>query len=233
MASIKETVDAQMRNTIKAQNLIYEQTVGQALDAGNIDDIIQAFKDDQDRIGNFNVAAYRKVVNYLITDVHENDPELFSMYEDMFQGIPDYINIRNNWQAKIKDILSQDASPQDRQNVIDALDFSRTSAHNKVINLFNAMNKLADDNGLVQPYTTTHPFDSKNPNDREHVASILENHETLLETVNLMVQEHHVEAVDYRLMTPTELIKYLAQDNPEFADSIKDLGDSANFLTQS
>ena len=57
MASIKETVDAQMRNTIKAQNLIYEQTVGQALDAGNIDDIIQAFKDYQDRIGNFNVAA--------------------------------------------------------------------------------------------------------------------------------------------------------------------------------
>lgn len=103
-----------------------------------------------------------------------------------------------------------DGTQSEKQAIFDTLDRNRTRAHNGVISLFNSLNEMALENGIAQPYPTTHPFDPQNPIDRGNVADVLLKQETLLETTNLLLtSEKRVQSDSekFRSMSFSEQLK--------------------------
>lgn len=198
----KNRVDFLISNTKREQDAIYEKYVTPALEEP--DHFEEAYANYVKNLNHFDVAAYQKTVQVILA----SDDEEIGKFQDMFSAIPDYATARNEWDVKIKDILDMDGTAADKQNMIDALDFKRTRAHNGVIQLFNSMNKFAHDHNIAYPYPNSGlEFDPKSPHDRELVADILTRHEPLLEVSNLLVQEQDIDKVDYRSMTPSELLR--------------------------
>lgn len=204
---LKDTVDQQIQFRAKNQNELYDNIVGPKLENGTLDEIGEAYQEYIQRLEHFDVFAYRRTLDVIL----KQDEETIAIYQDLFDAIPDYVNYRNNFQTKIKEIMENDGDMASKQAQIDSLDFNRTQAHNRVIMLFNNMNKLAEDNNIAYPYPypPTHTFDKNNTFDRETVATILGMNETLMETVNNFVQSKEVQKVDYKTMTPTQMLRHI------------------------
>lgn len=215
MTALKELVDAQMTNAYNEQTNLYENTVGIYLTSGDYDQIGQAHRAYIEKLNHFDIGAFRKVVKLLTDDIKESDPDKFANFADQFTAISDYVNARNNFNDKRKEILEADGSPSDKQAMFDSLDMRRTKAHNRLIGLINNLNHLASANGMVEPYPNDgKDFDKSNPMDRETVASILERQEPLLENVNNFIHEQaeeaHIEteAEKLKTMNPSQAIQY-------------------------
>lgn len=206
MATLMALVDAQIKNTTNDQNRIYENIVGKAIDENQSpDEIAAAYQKYHQQINHFDVNAFHETLSVMQHDVKQNDPERYATFAANFKSIPAYINERNNFNDKRKELLRRDGSNSDKQAMFDALDRRRTRAHNGVISLFNQMNELAQEHNLPEPYPNDGvPYNKHDPEDREKVAGILENHEPLLETVNDFVLRARISA---GLADPTANLK--------------------------
>ena len=189
MTTLKDTIDAQLSNHIKTQNILYENIVAPTLQSNDMEQINKAYQDYQKALGGFDNQAYKKTIQILTTTVKEQDPKRFSQMIDLYDSVPNYITYRNNWDKQIKLILEMDGSNQDKQNMSNSLDYNRTKEHNKVIHLYNELNKLAKEHHIAPPYPTDHEFDKTNSQDREQVAKILYKHETLFENSHLFLED--------------------------------------------
>jgi hypothetical protein len=203
---LKQKVDAQLNNEKREQTQLYENTVGIVIDkTKDPEKIAVAYNKYQTNLRNFNPAAFRKTLNILRTDVAKNDPEKYANLASEFKAIPEYINHRNNFNEKRKELLNTNGSNQDKQAMFDTLDRQRLKAHNGVIMLFNNMNDLADENKVASPYPNNgEPFDKNDPLDREKVADVLTRHEPVLDTVNKFMIESLNEL---KLESPEEKLK--------------------------
>ena len=214
MTTLKDTIDAQLSNHIKTQNILYENLVVPALQSNDMEQINKAYQDYQKALGGFDNQAYKKTIQILTTTVKEQDPKRFSQMIDLYDSVPNYITYRNNWDKQIKLILEMDGSNQDKQNMINSLDYNRTKEHNKVIQLYNELNKLAKEHHIAPPYPTDHEFDKTNSQDREQVAEILSKHETLFENSHLFLEDEakknqiESETDKFKKMSLTELKDY-------------------------
>lgn len=190
--SLREKAEAKLREGVNAQNQLYDEIVLEKL--GEDDTVVErAYREYQEKLGGFDANGFRKCVNILVTEVKPNNPELFSLYVDKFNSIPDYITHRNCFDEKRKELLNSDGSNADKQDMFDCLDRNRTNAHNRVIDLFNSLNEFADKHKITRPYPNKGiPFNKNIPDDRAHVASILERQEPLLDTVNLFMEDERV-----------------------------------------
>lgn len=172
-----------LRERIKEQDTLYDQLVLPHLEDDNLS---KAYEMYIKKLDHFDIRAFRRVVTMVIEDTEVSDE-----FADLFQSIPEYINYRNNFDKKTKEIFEMDGTNQDKQTIFDTLDRNRSRAHNRVIHLFNRLNEYAEQNGIAYPYPNNgEKFNPKNIYDREKVAHILGKQETLMESVNYYVQEH-------------------------------------------
>lgn len=191
MTSLKSIVDAKIATEISRQDSLYDTIVFPSLLSGDQDQISEAYDFYLKELNYFDVKAFRNTISKIVTELKDSDPEKFADFADGFKSIADYANERNNFQTKIKELLSSASDAEERrqlQPAIDSLDHRRSTAHNRVINLFNQLNNVASKWGLARPYPYRHgEFDKDNLSDREMVANILSNQEPLLESVNLFI----------------------------------------------
>ena len=219
MMSLKDLVDAQMRNGINSENQLYEQYVVPAL--SNPDAFDLAYTQYQQSLGGFNTTAFRKCVNHIV-DGKIEDAEEYADWADQFNYIAEYATARNNFDNKVKEIFEMDGTQSEKQAIFDTLDRARTKAHNGVIMLFNNLNKLADEKQWAKPYPTDKPFDPQNPRDRESVATILIRQEPLLDTVHYYLDEQKTQQSEMekmRSMSITELKDYALQKAAQLTES--------------
>lgn len=215
--SLKNLIDHQIRNGLNEQTNIYENTVMTAIMNGDSDDISRAYHDYQERLNHFDIGAFRKTIDRIVTEVKANDPEAFAQWAYDFTSIADYANERNNFDQKRKEILSMDGNQAEKQAIFDTLDRRRTAAHNRLIALFNKMNHFAEENRIPKPYPNVCDYEPSNPDHREMVAQVLMTQEPLLDTVNkFMAVERALigvqsETEKLRSMSLTELLKYAAE----------------------
>lgn len=217
--SLKDLVQSEMHNGIRAQDNVYENTVIAAILSDGQEDIGDAYKTYQKSLNHFDIRAFRNVVKTLV-NLKDQDREQFNIYADMFKAIPEYVNARNNFRDKQKEIFEMDGDNRSKQPLFDALDMNRTRAHNGVISLFNNLNTFANKNGIAQPYPNDGvAFDPRSPRDREMVADVLARQETLLENVNLWVGESIDDSYnreDIRSLSCKALIQRFAPDEDIF-----------------
>lgn len=207
--SLKDLVDAQMRNGIKSENQLYEQYVVPAL--SNPDAFDLAYTQYQQSLGGFNTTAFRKCVNHIVDSKIENAEE-YADWADQFNYIAEYANARNNFDNKVKEIFEMDGTQSEKQAIFDTLDRARTKAHNGVIMLFNNLNKLADEKQWAKPY----------PTDKPSVATILIRQEPLLDTVHYYLDEQKTQQSEMekmRSMSITELKDYALQKAAQLTES--------------
>lgn len=185
--SLKERMNALFSKGLEAQEELYETHYFDKILEGEDHEI--AYRSYQKALGGFDIKNFRTVIKDML-DNKEQDPEFFANMAEKFTSIPDYLTHRNDFNAKTKEILQLDGSPADKQAIFDTLDRNRTKAHNRVISLFNDINKYADDKGINRPYIHVGEFDRMDPNDRDKVAQILVKQEPLMTTLHhLMVEE--------------------------------------------
>lgn len=192
-----------MRHATAIQDSLYDNIVLPKLGQ---DDYQTAYTEYVNELGGFDVRAFRKCIE-AIREQKNTDPQSFANWSEKFKYIGEYVNARNNFNEKAREINECDGTPSEKAAMWDTLDRHRTTAHNGVISLFNDMNKFATQNSIAMPYPTLEAFDKGNPNDRAHVADILMRHETLLETVNLILADEKTvesESEKSRQMTYSE-----------------------------
>lgn len=209
--TLVELIQSQMRNYEQEQKLSYEKNVMPAILSNDLDKLDSSYKVYVKSLNHFDVAAFRKT----ITQLQKDSKEVLSNYSDQFQYIAKYVIERNNFDKKRKEIFEMDGTTADKQVIFDTLDHKRTTAHNGVIRLFNNLNKYANEHGIAEPYPNMGmEYNPQNPTDRAHVAAVLENHQTLLENVNHIMEDelkkNNVEsqAEKFRSMSITQLYEY-------------------------
>lgn len=203
--NLLDLVNAQMEEGVRAQDRIYDEIVLTAMENPASTAASQAYDTYLEKIDHFDIRAFRKVIKIITTDIKENDPDRFEDFCDKFSSISEYSNARNNWDKKLQEINESDGTPADKQAMWETLDKNRTKAHNRMINLFNSLNKLALEKGVAKPYpyfnseipigrepeeASQYDFDPLSPIDREKAAHIMLTQEPLLETVHLAIIEH-------------------------------------------
>lgn len=208
-----------LRWGIKEQDALYDQYVTPHLEDDTLEHAYQYYVKSLDH---FDIRAFRKTVNAIM-----QDPEALPAFTDKFQSIPDYVEHRNNFDEKRKDILQMDGTPKEKQAIFDTLDRNRTRAHNRVIDLFNSLNRYAESHNIAYPYPNNgESFNPANLDDRETVARVLGRQEPLLETINHFVQENTTEkeslADKFRSMSLKELKDYAS--DKLLAKSVAQLG---------
>lgn len=199
-------LSAEMKNAVRVQDELYDKIVLPRLGE---DDFPNAYKMYIEELGGFDVKAFRRCVDK-ITELKDSDPQKFANWAERFTYIGEYATHRNAFDDKVKEIRQMDGTQSEKQAIFDTLDRNRTRAHNGVISLFNNLNEMALENGIAQPYPTTHPFDPQNPIDRGNVADVLLKQETLLETTNLLLtSEKRVQSDSekFRSMSFSEQLK--------------------------
>ena len=208
-----DLIDSQIANGRREQNNLYENTVGNALAHGDSDKVTEAFAKYYHDLEHFDIIAFDKVFTKIL-DLKKTDEDKFMSFAEHFQAIPEYALKRNNFNERKKEILSQDGSPADKEAMFKALDANRTKAHNKLILLFNRLNKFANDNQLPQPYPNNgREYDPQVPLDRQHVADVLGKQMPLMENVqNYLLDEAKelnkpTQAELLMGLTPSEAIK--------------------------
>lgn len=210
-----DLIDSQIANGRREQNNLYENTVGTALMRGDDEEITKAFAKYYHDLNHFDIIAFDKVFTKIL-DLKETDEETFMSFAEHFQAIPEYALKRNNFNERKKDILSQDGSPAEKEAMFKVLDANRTKAHNRLISLFNRMNKFANDNQLPQPYPNNgRDYDPQIPLDRDHVAKVLGKQMPLLENVQTYLldesKEFNKPSQEELLagLTPSEVLKFV------------------------
>lgn len=227
--TLRQRAEARLQESANVQNRLYDELVLSKLDEEPA--VAQkAYQEYQEKLGGFDVNAFRKCIRVLTTQVKETNPELFSLYVDKFNYIPEYITHRNCFDEKRKEILESDSDHVNKQHTFDALDRNRTRAHNGVIDLFNSLNEFADKHKITRPYPNKGvPFNKAIPSDRAHVADILKRQEPLFNTVNLFMEdERTVESPTEKLrnMSLTESLEYFKnlQETISINENNKGLG---------
>lgn len=203
--NLLDLINAQMEEGVKAQDRMYDEIVLTAMENPDKTAASKAYDTYLQKINHFDIRAFRKIINIITTDIKTNEPELFEYYCDQFSSISEYSNARNNWDKKLHEINETEGTPLEKQAMWESLDKRRTRAHNKMINLFNSLNKLALEKGVAKPYpyfnsevpigrnpeeANQYDFDPLSPIDREKAAHIMLTQETLLETVHLAIIEY-------------------------------------------
>lgn len=229
MSDLLQTVRSQMHNLRQQQDNLYDKYVFSKIVAGaSQEEMDKGYQEYEESLHGFDARSFEKTIFAILDD----NTEVLDTFTDKFRSIPKYLSARNGWDAKVKDILSQDGSPQDKQGMIDALDRQRTYAHNGVISLFNSLNAYAKEKGFSEPYPHHGvQFDPQNVNHREEAAQALESQSTLLELTNNLVQEKFKETGSeqttyekYRSMSLGELYEIAKQS---FEDSLPDAKDTS------
>ena len=202
--TLRQRAEASLQESVNVQNRLYDDLVLSKLDEEP--EIAQkAYQEYQEKLGGFDVVAFRKCIRVLTTQVKETNPELFSLFVDKFNYIPEYITHRNCFDEKRKEILESDSDAVNRQHTFDALDRNRTRAHNGVIDLFNSLNDFADKHKITRPYPNKGiPFNKTIPSDRAHVADILKQQEPLFNTINLFMEDERT------VESPTEKLRSMS-----------------------
>lgn len=208
---LKEKAIALITESVNAQNQLYDEIVLPTL--GEDDEIMtRAYKEYTKKLGGFDANAFKKCMHKIRTDVHEENPELFSLYADRFSHVSDYITHRNNYNEKVKEMSQEEESNEIREVNVKTLDINRTKAHNGVIDLFNSLNEFADQNNIAKPYPNNgKPFQKGSIIDRAHVADVFKRQETLFETFELNLDKERTTESHYdkmRHMNLTELQEY-------------------------
>lgn len=185
-----------LRNRLKEQDTLYENIIYKAIESGG--DMSQAFESYAKQLNYYDAKAFYKVLEHLETQTKQVDNQKYTQILEQFSSIPEYANHRNNFQDKVKDILQADGDRASKQAQIDSLDFSRTKAHNRMILLFNNLNKYALENNLNKPYLIME-LDKTDANDRELAAVIMQQHEPVMESISRLLMQA-VQSPDYRDM---------------------------------
>lgn len=222
--SLVKLIQTQMRNYEREQQLSYEQTVMPVILSDDISGLDESYKKYMETLNHFDVSAFRKTV----TELQKDTTEVLSNYSDQFQYIASYAIERNNFDKKRKEIFEMDGTSADKQIIFDTLDRRRVKAHNGVIQLFNNLNHYANEHNIASPYPNMGMgYDKNNPTDRANVASVLENHQTLLESVNHMMIEELTtnnvpsQAEKFRSMNIKQLYEYAKEK--QLSDSLENL----------
>lgn len=227
-----ENIKAKMRTTKSRQNQAYDSIVfTKILDGASSEEVALAHEEYIKSLNGFDASAFEKTIAHIL----QSDEKTIGDFSDSFQNIPDYIGRRNNWDTKVREILDMDGSPRDKQGMIDALDRSRTRAHNGVITLFNQMNRYAVANKLALPYPKEYgEFKAEDINHRADVAEILTEHTTVLEETHKLMKERFVETGQtettrdkLKEMNLTQLLEY-AKTHQSTEDAVKELSESAH-----
>lgn len=214
--SLLQEIQNQIRNTMSEQDKLYDQIVfSKILLNAPPEEMTKAYAEYEQKLGGFNARNFNKTINAVIMD----NEDVLDQFADEFCAIPKYLSARNNWDDKVQDILSQDGSNQDKQQLIDVLDRHRTNAHNGVISLMNHLNAYADKKGFGTPYPHNGiPFDKTNPAHREDAAIALTSQAPLLELTNALVQEKFKETGrtetlrdKYRTMSAGDVLRDVAK----------------------
>lgn len=223
--NLKESIDEQMRSAQQKQNQLYDEIVWPLIENNDYDNMPKAMIKYQNAINHFDVSAFRKVFDKIMTEKEQNH-EMFADFAQEFLSIPAYANARNNFNLKVKDILEGDGDMSSKQAAIDSLDFSRTKQHNRVIALFNKLNSFATERNIPEPYPNNgKPFDPQNPMDREIVAEALASQETILENINRYLSEEKSKAnliskeEQFQQMSPSQILNTMGIDFSKKLDS--------------
>lgn len=160
-------------NVVEVQNKLFGKLVYGAEDKD------RAFEKYYKELLYFDAIAFRKVVKHLLEN-KENNVEQFKEISNAFLAIPEYLNKRNHYSRKRKELLSVEGTASDKQSLFNTLDASRTNSHNEVIELCNIINEYASKNNISKPYIHAGRFDPSNQEDRAKVAEILVKQEPLI-----------------------------------------------------
>lgn len=210
MADLLDTVKRQMHTLRQIQDNAYDKYVfSKILENAPSEEMAQGYADYEQSLQGFDVRSFEKT----FLSILDSDKNTLDVFTDQFRAIPKYLMSRNNWDTKVRNIMSEDCTPQDKQGAIDALDRQRTRAHNGVISLFNHLNDYAKEHSFGEPYPHGGiSFEPSNINHREDAAQALVSQSTLLELTNELIQEKFQETGSaqttydkYRTMSLSEL----------------------------
>ena len=181
-----DLAEEKYENSFKNQEILYENIVMDAI-INDPDNVAQATKEYNEKIGNFDIAAYRKVVKILFAKLANEQSSEFDYYQLRFRALGRYAQFRNAFTTKCMEVLAQEGSSKDKNDLIDKMNRRRSEQHDLVISLFNDLNELADKNKIKRPYISNKlKFDKKLTEDRDAVATIVKIHEPLSETLRFI-----------------------------------------------
>lgn len=214
MSNLQQLATRQMRDNVEKQDHLYDTLVIPSIETGDVSAVAENYARYQKELNGFDARAFRRTVQLLVTETKHSDPQTYKDIQEQFSSIPEYVDQQHKYGIRLAELNESDGTPADKQAMWETLDRTRTNEHNKCIDLFNHLNRVAEDNNISHPYPNHGlTYDKSNPNDRESVANVINQQEPLFETINGLMAEtvdNSIQSTNDKLRTMNlgELFRY-------------------------